>query len=128
MSQTNDKAAEEKKPEALSLEQLMEKINKALGYMVMLNDFSQATFEKYQVDIIKNNNASFYPVAENSSRGIEATAVRRGGTLRTAIIHNILSGMTLEQADGLKPYIVTWLADAIRMHVVQVVNGPTDPN
>lgn len=112
----------------LTEEQRRARINKALGYPVMFNDFNQNTFEKYQVDIIKNNNESFYPVSDNSGRGIEATSVRRGGTLRAAITHGILTGMTLEQAGNLKPYIVTWLADEIRLHVVNVVSAPTDPN
>ena len=117
----------EEKPQSTE-EQRRARINKALGYPVMFNDFSQNTFEKYQVDIIKTNNDSFYPVNDNSGRGIEATSVRRGGTLRAAIVHGILTGMTLEQAGNLKPYIVTWLADEIRLHVVSVVSAPTDPN
>jgi hypothetical protein len=115
-------------PVVLSEEQRRARINKALGYPVTFNDFSQCVFEKYQVDLIKTNNASFYPTSDNSGRGIEATAVRRGGTLRAAITHGIVTGITLEQADNLKPYIVTWLADEIRAHVLQVVTGPTDPN
>lgn len=118
---------EEVKP-ILTEEQRRARINKALGYPVNFHDFSQNALEKYQVDIIKTNNASFYPMSDNSGRGVEATSVRRGGTLRAAITHGIVTGITLEQANNLKPYIVTWLADEIRIHVVRVVNGPTDPN
>lgn len=119
--------ATEEKP-VLTEEQRRARINKALGSPITYHDFSQATFEKYQVDIIKNNNASFYPISDDSSRGIEATAVRRGGTVRAAIAYGIITGITSEQAQELTPYIVTWLADEIRLHVVNIVSGPTDPN
>lgn len=120
-------STEEVKP-ILTEEQRRARINKALGYPVTFNDFSQNTFEKYQVDIIKNNNETFYPMSDNSGRGIEATAGRRGGTVRTAIVHGIITGISLEKVDHLKPYIVTWLADEIRIHVINVVSEPTDPN
>jgi hypothetical protein len=118
---------QDQKPQ-MTEEQRRVRIIKALGYPVFFNDFSQTILEKYQVDIIKTNNASFYPVDGDSSRGIEATAVRRGGTLRAAIEHGILTGITQQQAADLAPYIVTWLADEIRAHVLKIVSGPTDPN
>lgn len=115
-------------PKELTEEERRARIEKALGYPVSYNDFNQTVFEKYQVDIIRNNNEAFYSLTDGSGRGVEATAVQRGGTVRAAIAHGILTGITQEQCAALKPYVVRWLADEIKLHVLKVVEGPTDPN
>jgi len=95
---------------------------------VILNDFSQKQFEAFQMGAIVASRDSFVAFNSSTHDGVSATAMVRGQTVRKAIETGILTGITVEQVDGLKPYVVAWLADEVQKHVKFVTTAPVDPN
>lgn len=95
---------------------------------ITLHDFSQIQFEQYQESTIKAARDAFFPFAGAEGLGVTASAKVRGETVRAALRTQLLSGLTLDEVDGLKPYVVDWIADEIRAHVTQVTKAPPDPN
>lgn len=96
------------------------------GLDVHMHDFSQKQFEQYQKETIKASRDAYF--AFSDSNGVTASAFVRGETVRTAIRLEIISVLTIEEVDNLKPYIVTWIADELRKHVTDVTTEPADPN
>lgn len=97
------------------------------GVSVNLHDFGQSIFETYQTQTIAAAQKAFYQFSQNG-QGVQASAVVRGETVRTAIRLGIASGIPVTDVDTMKPYLVEWLADAIKKHVADVVSAPADPN
>lgn len=97
------------------------------GVAIHLHDFGQAVFEQYQTETIKASRDAFFQFSQEGA-GVTATAAVRGKTVRTAIRLKIVTGITAEDVDSMKPYIVEWLADMIKAHVVSIVSAPADPN
>jgi hypothetical protein len=93
---------------------------------IELRDFTQAEFEKYQPLVIKASRAAY--VEFDNGAGVSATSVIRGETVRAAIVTGFLTGVTVEQVAGMKPYVVTWIADEVAKHVKKVTTEPIDPN
>lgn len=101
---------------------------KRFDLSLSLQDFSQGQFEKYQIETIKASRDAYVLFTDQGS-GVTASAKVRGEVVRSAIRNGIISvGITPEEVDGLKPYLVEWLADEIRKHVTQVTTAPADPN
>lgn len=98
------------------------------GITICLRDFSQKTFEQYQLAVIKASRAAFVQFSETTNDGVSATAYVRGETVREAIRHEIVSGLEIKEVDDLKPYVVSWLANVIQVHVKNVTTAPPDPN
>lgn len=96
------------------------------GITFHLHDFSQKVFETYQKAVILASKESF--VSFSDKEGVSATASVRGETVRVAIKTGILSGLSVDDVNGLKPYVVSWIADEVRAHVTAVTTAPPDPN
>jgi len=96
------------------------------GVALSLCDFSQLQFEKYQEETIKAAKAAY--ISFSPDTGVSATAMVRGETVRSAIRNKIVANFEVADVDGLKPYLVEWMADEIRKHVTQVTTAPADPN
>lgn len=97
------------------------------GLKVNLHDFSQVIFERFQEATVKATRDAFYKF-NDTDRGVTATAVQRGEMVRAAIKFEVISGLTAEQVNDLKPYVVTWLANEIQNHVIAITTAPADPN
>ena len=99
------------------------------GVTMSLHDFGQSVFEDYQLTTVKAAQAAFFQFGSDGS-GVTAQSHVRGVTVRTAIRLKIVSGVTLEEINNLKPYVVDWMADEIKKHVTNVVKPPvdSDPN
>lgn len=93
---------------------------------VNFHDFNQSVFEDYQLTTVKAAQAAFFQFGSDGS-GVTAQSHVRGVTVRTAIRLKIVSGVTLKEANDLKPYVVDWMADEIKKHVANVVTPPVDP-
>ncbi len=98
------------------------------GLSATLNDFSQKQFEGFQMGVIVASRDAFVSFNPSTNDGVSASAFVRGQTVRKAIEAGILTGVTVQQVDELKPHIVTWLADEIQKHVKTVMTAPIDPN
>jgi hypothetical protein len=98
------------------------------GVTVAFHDFGQAQFEQYQEAAVRAARDAFYLFSGSDGAGVTATAKVRGETVRAALRTGILSGLTLEEVGGLKPYVVEWIADLLRAHVTHVTTAPPDPN
>lgn len=96
------------------------------GIDAHFHDFSQKQFEQYQKETIKASRDAYFAFSE--SNGVSAVAVVRGETVRAAIRFEILTGLTLDEVNSLKPYVVEWIADEVRKHVTLVTTAPADPN
>ncbi len=96
------------------------------GIKINLHDFSQKSFETFQKKTIEASSVAF--VAFSEREGVTAVAVVRGETVRVAITTGILSGLSVEDVNELKPYVVAWIADEVRAHVTAVTTAPPDPN
>ncbi len=97
------------------------------GVTIHLHDFTQGMFSKYQRAAIQASKDAY--IAFNTSGvGVTATAEVRGESVKAAIKLGILSGIELKDVDGLKPYVVNWIADELSKHVKAVTTEPADPN
>lgn len=98
------------------------------GLTIHLHDFTQGMFSKYQKASIQASKDAY--VAFSAAQGVcmTATAEVRGETVKAAINLGILSGVDIKDVDGLKPYVVNWIADALAAHVQTVTTEPADPN
>ena len=110
----------------LTQEERRAKINKALGCEVIYNDFSQAQFEKYQKATLIATRAAY--VAFESGGGGTADAELRGESVREALRLGILSGFEVEKIGELKPYVVNWMAEELKAHVISITTEPISPN
>lgn len=97
------------------------------GLTVKLHDFGQKTFEAFQNTTIKAARDAFYAFGDGNT-GVTASASVRGETVRGAVRLGILTGITLAEIDEMKPHIVDWLANEIKLHVTNVTTATTDPN
>lgn len=95
------------------------------GVTMSLHDFGQSVFEDYQLTTVKAAQAAFFQFGSDGS-GVTAQSHVRGVTVRTALRLKIVSGVTLEEINDLKPYVVDWMADEIKKHVTNVVTPPVD--
>jgi hypothetical protein len=102
------------------------KVVSKYGLTCTLHDFGQKVFEQYQLSTMKASRDAF--VKFDGEVGVSASASVRGETVRAALKHGILSGITNEDIDQAKPYAIAWLADEIKAHVIAVTTEPADPN
>jgi len=97
------------------------------GVKINLHDFTQGMFVQYQKATIQASKDA-YVAFNNSGVGVTATAEVRGESVKAAINIGILSGIELKEVDGLKSYVVNWIADELSKHVKTVTTEPADPN
>lgn len=98
------------------------------GFTIKLHDFGQRIFETYQTAVVKASRDAFFAFDGGGGRGVSAESAVRGEAVRAALQLGILSGIDEKQINEAKPYVVTWLADVIKNHVITVTTEPTDPN
>jgi hypothetical protein len=99
---------------------------KKYGVSINLHDFGQAVFEEYQLSTLKASQTAFFQFGSDGT-GVTAQAHVRGVTVRTAVRLKIVTGITLDELESMKPYVVDWMADEIKKHVKNVVTPPVDP-
>lgn len=103
------------------------KTEEKYGLTLHFHDFGQGAFAQYQMETLAAAQKAFFQFAQNGS-GVSSDAFERGEALKAAIRNGIVSGVTIESVNELKPFVVSWAVELLKAHIKNVTTEPADPN